>query len=284
MKKTILILSVLIGSVSSFAQFTDLGLAVFDYRNYEGQHQFITEDWTSDETPLAFGIESVRIPQGWEVWLYQEADFKGLHRVLKSNWDGNGKKDWLWRNDIRSVRIVSKFIPNPYLRDTRSNQGIALFKKKDFRGEHKFITEDYTSLDGCLSYGIESIRVPSGWEIWIYQGDNFTGRHKKLTSDWDGLANTDWQWHGNLRSIRIIRSTIAWQPKQAESPVVRLYEDKDQQGAVMELNNEWTVISSDEFWNDRISSIEIPPGVEVHLFEHSNYRGKVKILKRDWTA
>lgn len=284
MKNLIIALSFLLIWTSNSAQFTDLGVALFDYRDYEGQHIFIDEDWTADDKSIPFGIESVRIPKGWEVWLYEGSNFTGRHRTLIGSWDGNGSKDWQWRNDIRSVRLVSKFQANPYLQSLRTSQGIAIFKDRDFRGDHKFITRDWTQVDGCLAYGIESIRIPTGWEVWIYEGDNFTGRHKKLTEDWDGEAYDDWRWRNDIRSIRIIRSNISWNALSPEIPEVTLYDGADHNGESFSVNGEWTVLNSTDEWNDRINSIEIPDGFEVHIFEHARYRGKMKILKRDWRA
>jgi hypothetical protein len=277
-------LAFLLLGISSMAQSTDRGIALFDQRDYEGRHIFITKDWDAHENALGFGIESIRVPKGWEVWIYEGRGFTGDHRALRADWDGNGKHDWRWRNDIGSIRVVTTYQPSTLLQADIRTQGVAVFEERAFRGKHRFINDDWTSKDGCHDYGIESIRVPKGWEVWVYEGDQFTGRHMKLTSDWDGEGRDDWQWRNDIRSLRIIRSTTAWKPAEVETPKVRVYADSDGLGDFMDLNETWTVLDSSEKWNDRISRIDIPPGVEVHVFEHAHYRGRVKILKRDWKA
>ncbi|NND95663.1 MAG: hypothetical protein HKN45_12445 [Flavobacteriales bacterium] len=284
MRNIATVFALLLIHLSGQAQTTDLGIALFDYRSYEGQHFFISDDWTAAEQQVPFGIESVRIPKGWEVWLYDGPNFTGRHRSLKGSWDGNGKKDWRWRNDIKSVKIITRYFPNPVFQAITNSNGLAVFKRTDYRGDHKFITRDWTSNDGCHSFGIESIRVPLGWEVWIYDGDNFSGRHKKLTSDWNGEGFDDWRWRNDIQSIRIVRSNIAWQPYSPEIPSVTVFENNDFSGNSFKLRGQWTVLDSEDHWNDRISSIEIPPGYEVHIFEHSGFKGKLKILKRNWKA
>ncbi|NNC84285.1 MAG: hypothetical protein HKN79_11975 [Flavobacteriales bacterium] len=266
------------------AQVSDLGIALFDTEDYQGQHVFITEDWDPGLSNIPFGIESIRVPKGWEIWVYQGEGFSGRHRALTSNWDGNGKHDWRWKNEIRSIRIITEYRPNPLLQALTSTKGVAVFTRTEYRGDHKFITSDWTSAEGCFSFGIESIRIPAQWEVWVYEGDNFTGRHMKLTEDWDGMGKNDWRWRDDIRSLRVIRSTIGLEPDVPARPSIQIYEHADRTGASFELTGEWSALGSDDFWNDRISSIVIPQGIEVHVFEHTGYRGKVKILKRDWRA
>jgi len=37
-------------------------------------------------------------------------------------------------------------------------------------------------------------------------------------------------------------------------------------------------------WNDQISSIKVPPGFKILVYEHSNFRGACKEIRCDWTS
>lgn len=47
---------------------------------------------------------------------------------------------------------------------------------------------------------------------------------------------------------------------------------------------EWTVKGSGDYWNDKISSIRVPAGLTVVVYEHEKYQGRSMTLTSDWTV
>jgi len=55
---------------------------------------------------------------------------------------------------------------------------------------------------------------------------------------------------------------------------VIVYQDADYQGASQELSEGSYDIDSLEFGNDQLSSLKVPPGFKVTLYEHANFEGR----------
>lgn len=64
----------------------------------------------------------------------------------------------------------------------------------------------------------------------------------------------------------------------------RVYEHADFRGCSKLLRDCWSVRFSEEYWNDRISSIDIPRGLKVVVYEHADFRGHAMTLRGHWTV
>lgn len=138
------------------------------------------------------------------------------------------------------------------------DRGVALFSDRDFEGKHIFITDDWQINNSETTIYIESIYVPDGWEVWAYTSYNFTGERLKLTSDWDGRDQDAWKWRNSIRSIRMVRKPapiIYTTPPASPVTGIVVYEHANFAGRADTIRSNWTIPSSFDFWNDRISSI-----------------------------
>lgn len=163
--------------------------------------------------------------------------------------------------------------------------GVALFEETHFRGEHTFINSDWN----CANYnipciGIESIMIPYGWEVWVYEGANFTGDFLRLTSSWNGVDHQGHTWRDDIRSIRIVRKGLdgcRHQTHNSYSAITVFEHNFD--GAQLKLNGNWTVGGHEGYtWNDKISSIHVPDGMVIRVFEHANFEGRHLDIKGFW--
>lgn len=163
--------------------------------------------------------------------------------------------------------------------------GVALFEETHFKGAHTFINTDWN----CSNYnipciGIKSILIPDGWEIWVYEGANFTGDFLRLTSSWNGVDHQGHTWRDDIRSIRIVRKADSNCKHQAHNltPVVTVFEH-DFEGDSMKLSCNWTIGGQNGFaWNDRISSIHVPEGMIIRVYEHANFQGRYMDINGFW--
>lgn len=71
---------------------------------------------------------------------------------------------------------------------------------------------------------------------------------------------------------------------KANTPVT-LYKGANYTGQSLQINKDWSA-ASDMSWNDVITSIKVPAGWEVTIYEHApdNPNGKSLVLTSDWNA
>lgn len=170
-------------------------------------------------------------------------------------------------------------------RHNRSDVGVELYKRPDFRGEYLIIQRDWsceTDRDFCLN--IESIFVPPGFEVWAYNRRNFRGEPIILNESWNGRERGSHFMRNQIKSIRVVRRRQA-QPRRnfnAAGPEVIVY-DRRFRGREMVINGSWTAGRHNGFFfNDRISAIYVPRGYKVRIYEHANFSGAFMDIYGDW--
>jgi predicted alpha-1,6-mannanase (GH76 family) len=106
-----------------------------------------------------------------------------------------------------------------------------------------------------------SLRVPPGWKVTMYQNDNFTGTSWTFTSDtsWIGSANDQ------MTSCKI------------ETTGVIFYADVNYGAARSQTlakgNYTLSQLQALGVSNDWASSLRVPPGWTVTVYEHDNFTG-----------
>lgn len=65
-------------------------------------------------------------------------------------------------------------------------------------------------------------------------------------------------------------------------PPIILFEHERFGGASLSINSDWDA-SMNPDWNDRISSIKIPSGYKIIVYEHTQQKGVTMTLTKDWT-
>ena len=266
--------------------YSDLGVALFQRKGLKGEHIFISKNWSCDQNrSFCSDIESIYVPPGWEVWAYEDRNYRGEVMRLTKSWYGTDGNAWQWVNDIGSVRIVRKFRTTPYGPKFKVEQGIALFKSPGFKGEHVFTRNDWSCQNSPgFCNDVESIFVPKGWEIMVYEHRNFRGEHKRLNASWNGNGPNNWQWRNDIGSIRILKKPLGRQARHlSQRKVVSLFEHNFE-GRKMVISKDWTVLGSNDPFNDRISSIHVPKGWKVIVYEHAHFRGNSMEITGQWQA
>jgi hypothetical protein len=93
---------------------------------------------------------------------------------------------------------------------------VIIYQDPDFRGDDQPVFGNYPDLDtlpGCGNSGddwndcISSIRVPSGFEVTVWEADNFEGPSMTFTSDVPNLDRTMGpcgdDWNDCISSMRV---------------------------------------------------------------------------------
>ncbi len=257
MKKSVLIAAVfvLLHSHSLFSQ----GVTLFWDGNFSGPSIVIEGDWDANSNmKWNDQISSIRIPAGYKIQVFEHTNFGGASKILSGDWtvpDGN------FNDYISSIKILE------YPR-----KGVVVYRDGRYQGQSLEITSDWdASSDMSWNDQISSIRIPAGYKIQVFEHTNFGGISKILTGDW---TVTDGSFNDFISSIKIL--------EYPHTGVV-LYRDANFQGASVEITTDWDA-TSDMDWNDQISSIKIPAGTQIQVFEHIEFGGESRILSKDWTT
>lgn len=164
-----------------------------------------------------------------------------------------GRLDATWDNSISSVRVAPGY-------EVRIYDGVDL--RGDFRvirGGSRGVARDLTDFnDRISSYRVGFVRQDGydGHDGYHdgYRDDDHDGYYDDHRDDYhhDGGAYYDGGPYG--------------------PPAVRFFRDLDARGSIMEFRGD---AAGDLYgnWNDAVSSISVPAGFDIIVYEHANYRG-----------
>lgn len=172
-----------------------------------------------------------------------------------------------------------------------TNSALQVFTRSDFSGQHLQILRDWSA--GPQDYWnnrINSLIVPPGYEAHLFSGRGYSGEYAIVQGQWSCADNS--YWCNRISSIRILPTEhypVDPPPpppnhRPYAPPVVTIFEHNDFNGAALDISGEWSVRQACDFWNDRISSIYVPPGYGVVIYEHSYFRGASTMITHSWSA
>ena len=120
---------------------------------------------------------------------------------------------------------------------------------------------------------ISSIRVKDGWEVEACQHADFQGWCKRYTGDVDNIGNAA---NDQISSYRVVRA------EENDPPKACFFEHADFQGRkfCLEQGENWDA-KSDLSWNDLISSMTVEGGLQVKVYEHSDFGGSRLKVRSD---
>jgi hypothetical protein len=122
----------------------------------------------------------------------------------------------------------------------------------------------WTPKDSIPNDQISSIKVPRGLYLTIYEHSNYRGRSTGYLGPMEIPNLLRSNWNDKISSLKI-----------TEAPVF-FYEHINYGGWKKELrpgNYPW--IPKNSIPNDQISSIKVPKGLVLTVYEHANYKGWV---------
>ena len=193
------------------------------------------------------------------------------------------------------VRLVEFIITES--EENRRVRPVVLFSKPGFRGKSFDLENDWTANRRRNHWNdrIGSIEVPRGWEVWVYEHPHFKGRVLVIDDDWS-VRDNPW-WRNRISSVRLIntnhrrhrphtrknrnddRHRHGNRHRHRQESGITVYEHKRFSGSSLTLKRDWSMWESDSFWNDQISSIEVPKGYVITLYKHAGFKGHSLKLK-----
>lgn len=175
----------------------------------------------------------------------------------------------------------------------------------DFRGEQIVIRDNWSARNqhDYWNDAINSVVVPRGFEAILYEHAGFRGDYIVVRGEWS--SRQDRFWFNRVSSIRLerVRGRGYDRPRPRPRPThtcgptcgvgdcgfipapeITVFEHHSFRGAALTIGGEWTAEYSNDFWNDRISSIYVPRGYAVILYEHAFFGGRSVVIEGSWNT
>lgn len=160
-----------------------------------------------------------------------------------------------------------------------SDEFATFYTECDFRGNAlRLMPGSYSGAKlGLMKKSIASVQVPSSLRVKAYSSENMFGSSTYLTDDINCL---DQNLRNKIASLVVEYSNGVGNTQQGGNESVIIYADANYQGqsATLLPGNYSTMAAAGSFPNDAVSSVYIPQGYRVVLYEHENFGGKSTTL------
>jgi hypothetical protein len=212
-------------------------------------------------------VSSIVVPNGYSITLYEDRNQAGRAVTL-----GSGRHNLDRFNDLASSVLIRRVAENP---NVNEKPGVEFFSNYDFTGERlKVDTLGYYAMPSYFNDQVSSLIIPSGYEVTLYEGYNQAGRSIKLGA---GRHNVS-RFNDTISSV-VIKQVSAENP----TPIpgrreVQLFEDFDYRGDRLVVDRTG-YFAIPRYFDNRLSSIVVPKGYEVTLYEHYNRGGRSILLR-----
>ncbi|MBO9999201.1 MAG: Cys-every-fifth RiPP peptide CefA [Cyanobacteria bacterium SID2] len=160
--------------------------------------------------------------------------------------------------------VLSEVLPKNVMVDLRAT----VYQHGNYGGASQELGLGSYNLDDLI-FGndqISSVKVPEGLRVTLFEHENFRGNQKMFTSDTPYVGNDF-----NDKTSGVLVEKVA-----------TLFENGSYTGKRLALGvGRYNLEQISELGNDRLSSIKIPHGLQVTVFEHSNFTGSYKVFSED---
>ncbi|MGK7956198.1 MAG: RICIN domain-containing protein [Crocosphaera sp.] len=174
--------------------------------------------------------------------------------LIQFGWHGGDNQKW----------ILSEVRPKSELFDKK----VTVYQDANYGGASQILGPGKYDI-GKLSFGndqISSLKVPEGLRVTLFEHANFRGNHKMLISDTSYVGDSF-----NDKTSAILVEKVA-----------SFYTDGSYQGQKLVLGiGRYNLADIEALGNDRLSSVKVPQGLQVTLYQHGNFQGNYLVLDQD---
>lgn len=126
---------------------------------------------------------------------------------------------------------------------------------------------------------LSSLKVPAGYRVTLYEHSGFAGRTVVCTEDVSFLKNKPYNFNDITSSIKIERISESQDGTDDEIPeedaMAEFYADANYKGNSISLGvGRHPMSELGKLGNDKLSSLKVPEGYTVILYEHGNFTGR----------
>lgn len=250
-------------------------------------------------------VRSVRVQKGMQVTMYENDNYTGRSLVITED----APMKYLLAKGYGQVAQNVSLVVAPY---TPANAGPAVIIYKDnFSGASKKLTEgfyDFTDLGAVDNDQLSSVKIPKGWSVILYEHKESKGRSLVLTADANAALLIRNKFNDVTSSILVEKlpppevpapvktPPVAPETKTPEDPIlpqqpaspsddpanpmITIYQG-DRSGESKRLAPGIYDTDQLEIGDNELSSIHIPAGVSVVLYDQPKFKGKSLRLDED---
>jgi len=274
---------------------------IFSECYYQGSsNRMLPTDYPTMPANFHRRLSSIRIPAGYEVDLFTEANYRG--RVVRLRVD-QPCVPAEWNNIVASMKIYKNntgYLPpdnyNPWSNNSGySNTGnfnstVNVFPLCDYKGLSTPLTDgEYADLPYNIRNRIYSVQVPQGKEVLLYSGRGFTGSYLQLIGDKSCMAHNNEFMVNSIRIRNYNQSTTVnngWNgapPRPTPTQTVQeiqVFNNCNYRGKTASYPpGEYPTLLFT--FSNNISSIKVPPNRRIILYTGVSYTGSSYILTSD---
>lgn len=268
---------------------------IFSECYYQGaSNLLLASDYPTMPNNFHRRLSSIRVPAGYEVDIFTEANFRGRVARLRVDQPCVPQE---WNNVVASVKVYKTntgYLPpdnyDPWNTNASSgSSSVMLYTACEFRGLSTPITDgQYSELPYGIRNRVFSIRVPRGKEVILYSGKGFTGSYMQLTGDRNCMiSNNEFM----VNSIKIgtfqqqTQSGGGWNgnaptrptPTETAGGEIQVFNDCYYKGRTMSYRpGEYPTLVFT--FSNNISSVRVPPNRRIILYTGVKYTGSSYIL------
>lgn len=223
-------------------------------------------------------LSSLTLPSGWSITLYENSGYKGRSTTYNSSVNCL-PSDW---ND----RVSSVYISNTGGGGNNNNnnnsweRGVSLYQDCNYRGNSRTLGTGYYNWNqlGISNDQLSSFRVPSGYSITLYTDANYRGRRISYNNDVNCLSS---EWNDQISSVYITYDRYNSGGNNNNNNnnnnnwgTVTIYEDENFNGRSVTLGpGSYDYLPKVGFRDNALSSLQLPQGWKVVLYDQPNFRG-----------
>jgi Peptidase inhibitor family I36 len=215
-------------------------------------------------------VSSIVVPSGYTVTLYEDRNQAGRAVNL-----GAGRHNISGFNNVASSLTIKRVSGEPNV--NTGNSGVEFFQEYDFGGQRlKVDTLGYYPMPSYFNDRTSSLIVTEGYEVTLYEEYNQAGRSIKLGAGRHNISRFN-----DIVSSVVIKRAEESTPGTPSSPSrkeVLLYDDLNYRGDRIVVNTTG-YYAFPRYFDNRLSSLVVPKGYEVTLFEHYDRGGRATILR-----
>ncbi|MEM7034885.1 MAG: beta/gamma crystallin-related protein, partial [Chloroflexota bacterium] len=228
---------------------------IYEHGKYRGRSQVLPVG-QYNIGDLSIGndrLSSLKVPSGLQVTLYQHGNFKGATRTYTQ--DTPFASDF---NDQTSSIKVEK-----------TGVMATIFENGNYGGRSQSLAVGQYNIND-LTIGndrLSAIKVPVGLRVTLYQHGNFKGTTRTYTSDVAFISD----FNDQTSSIKVEEVALT----------ATIFEHGSYRGRSQVLPVGLYNINNLSIGNDRLSSLKVPPGLRVTLYQHGNFQGASRAYTSD---
>ena len=166
---------------------------------------------------------------------------------------------------------------------TKAEAGCVMYEHRDYRGDRYYLHpgEQVFYVGDDWNDEVSSVNLSAGCHLRVYEHDDFRGEQKTFTRRSQYIGNL---WNDEISSAvcscpRISRSRTDRSRTSRHRKTCTMYEHRDFAGDKYRLRANRRVDYLGNSWNDEISSVKVPRGCRLKVFEHADFRGASRTFR-----